>query len=203
MIRDRRDVEHTRRRRADGSLVRCEQLTVAYGSAPARVVALDRVDLAVHAGETVALWGPSGSGKTTLLHALGGLVEPNEGAVLWNGVPLSPLDADARTRERPRDRLRVPGVEAAARVHGVREHRVCRIRVERRKGRRVRCRGSRDGAADARRACARRRTPAVGALRRRGTAGRDRPRARAAPELLLCDEPTGHLDTDTTLGCWS
>ena len=34
---------------------------------------------------------------------LGGLVEPNEGAVLWRGVPLSTVDADARTRGRPHD----------------------------------------------------------------------------------------------------
>ena len=38
------------------------------------------------------------------------------------------------------------------------------------------------------------RFPPRGALRRRGAAGGDRPGAGAAPELLLCDEPTGHLD---------
>src|SRR5262249_21057709 len=46
----------------------------------------------------VGLQGPSGSGKTTLLHALGGLVEPTAGDVLWEGEPLSSLDAAARTR---------------------------------------------------------------------------------------------------------
>jgi ABC-type lipoprotein export system ATPase subunit len=45
------------------------------------VVALADVDLDVHEGETVALLGRSGSGKTTLLHVVGGLVEPTSGAV--------------------------------------------------------------------------------------------------------------------------
>ena len=48
------------------------------------------------------MWGPSGSGKTTLLHALGGLVEPTAGEVLWKGAPLSSLDASARGRARAR-----------------------------------------------------------------------------------------------------
>ncbi len=75
-------------------------VTVAYGRRAARVVALQRVSLAMTAGESLALWGRSGSGKTTLLHALGGLVEPVEGGVWWHGEPLSSLDAGARGRAR-------------------------------------------------------------------------------------------------------
>ena len=81
-----------------GALVACRGLTVAHGSGRARVVALDAVDLTLRPGEQVGLQGPSGSGKTTLLHALGGLVEPTAGDVLWEGEPLSSLDAAARTR---------------------------------------------------------------------------------------------------------
>jgi ABC-type lipoprotein export system ATPase subunit len=77
-------------------------LTVAYGSGEARVIALDGVDVSLVADEAVALWGPSGSGKTTLLHALGGLVEPTDGVVLWQGTPLSSLDTSARARARAR-----------------------------------------------------------------------------------------------------
>jgi ABC-type Fe3+/spermidine/putrescine transport system ATPase subunit len=39
-------------------------------------------------GEILALLGPSGSGKTTLLEIIAGLVEPEQGDCLWNGVSL-------------------------------------------------------------------------------------------------------------------
>ena len=80
----------------------CRAVTVAYGSGPARVMALSEVDFQVRQGERVALFGPSGSGKTTLLHVLGGLVVPDGGEVRWRGAPLSTLDASARARERAR-----------------------------------------------------------------------------------------------------
>jgi len=53
------------------------------GSPP--VVALDRVDLAIHAGDLVAIVGPSGSGKSTLLHVMGTLDRPSAGAVRVEG----------------------------------------------------------------------------------------------------------------------
>jgi lipoprotein-releasing system ATP-binding protein len=78
------------------TLAVCRSLTVTYGEGDARVDALLDVDFAVEQGDSVALLGRSGSGKTTLLHALGGLVEPTSGEVLWQGRPLSSLDAAAR-----------------------------------------------------------------------------------------------------------
>src|SRR3954465_8378221 len=63
------------------TLVRCRGVTVVYGSGEAKVTALEDVDFEVHESETVALLGRSGSGKTTLLHVLGGLVQPTSGAV--------------------------------------------------------------------------------------------------------------------------
>jgi putative ABC transport system ATP-binding protein len=75
-------------------------VTVTYGSGESRVVALDHVSLAVDRGDSVALWGRSGSGKTTALHIMGGLIVPTEGVVEWDGAPLSSLDARARSRAR-------------------------------------------------------------------------------------------------------
>jgi putative ABC transport system ATP-binding protein len=76
------------------------EVTVVHGNGAARVEALHRVTLELRAGEALALWGRSGSGKTTLLHALGGLVEPLGGLVSFRGEELSTLDARARGRAR-------------------------------------------------------------------------------------------------------
>ncbi len=54
------------------------------GSPPVR--ALDKVSLAVAAGELVAVVGPSGSGKTTMLHLMGTLDRPTSGAVRVTGM---------------------------------------------------------------------------------------------------------------------
>lgn len=59
---------------------------------PSRLVAgkpvLERVSLAIHSGEVVAVLGPSGCGKSTLLRALVGLLAPSSGEVLAHGRPL-------------------------------------------------------------------------------------------------------------------
>jgi putative ABC transport system ATP-binding protein len=83
-------------------LASCRGISVVHGRGEARVVALDNVSVSLRAGDRVALSGPSGSGKTTLLHALGGLIVPATGEVLWRGEPLSSLDASARGRRRAR-----------------------------------------------------------------------------------------------------
>ncbi len=77
-------------------LAACRGVSVVYGSGAAQMRALDDVDLEIESGESVALLGRSGSGKTTLLHVLGGLVEPSEGVVEWKGRPLDSLDRAAR-----------------------------------------------------------------------------------------------------------
>jgi ABC-type lipoprotein export system ATPase subunit len=75
-------------------------VSVSHGVGDARVDALVDVTLEIEPGSTLALWGTSGSGKTTLLHVLGGLVEPTAGSVWWRGAELSSLDVAARGRAR-------------------------------------------------------------------------------------------------------
>ncbi len=82
------------------ALAACRDVVVEYGRGEGHVRALDGVSLDVEPGERVALRGRSGSGKTTLLHVLGGLVEPSAGRVEWTGRPLSTLERKARARER-------------------------------------------------------------------------------------------------------
>jgi putative ABC transport system ATP-binding protein len=83
-------------------LASCRNVSVVHGTGTAGVTALAGVDFRVCEGERVALFGPSGSGKTTLLHVLGGLVVPEHGQVIWRGGELSSLDAAARGRARSR-----------------------------------------------------------------------------------------------------
>ncbi len=66
----------------------------SYGHGAAEVRALSDVNMAVSAGELVAVMGPSGSGKSTLLSIAGTLEEPSAGEVLIDGVAVSTLSAD-------------------------------------------------------------------------------------------------------------
>jgi ABC-type lipoprotein export system ATPase subunit len=84
------------------ALASCRAVTVVHGRGDASVTALNDVDVEIGARQRISLTGRSGSGKTTLLHVIGGLVEPTGGEVLLNGEPLSSLDAAARGRARAR-----------------------------------------------------------------------------------------------------
>jgi len=75
-------------------VIRTQRLTVAYRSRPA----LTDVDLAVSAGERIALVGPNGAGKSTLLRAIAGLVDPAAGSVELGGTPIASLDRWAIAR---------------------------------------------------------------------------------------------------------
>ncbi len=60
--------------------------------------ALDRVDLHLPRGRSLALFGPNGAGKTTLLRLLSGELSPTEGAIHEDGVPLDTRSPQWRAR---------------------------------------------------------------------------------------------------------
>jgi putative ABC transport system ATP-binding protein len=82
------------------ALAQVRGASVVHGRGEAAVHALRDVDFTVQEGDSISLWGRSGSGKTTLLHLLGGLVEPTTGSVEWRGEALASLDASARAQVR-------------------------------------------------------------------------------------------------------
>ncbi|NBE94319.1 ABC transporter ATP-binding protein [Nonomuraea sp. KC401] len=189
------------------------ELTEVCREFPARppVRALDRVTLKVDRGDYVAVAGPSGSGKSTLLNVLGLLDRPSSGSYRLDGAETTTLRDGARTRLRG-DRIGfvfqsfhllshrsvVENVMLAEIYRG----RTGTRNVPARSGTTKKGRGGR-------------RARAMAALERVGVAhragflpgllsGGERQRAAIArallgePSLLLCDEPTGNLDSRNT-----
>ncbi|UNK20707.1 ABC transporter ATP-binding protein [Paenibacillus sp. N3/727] len=72
-------------------------LTKHYGAEPNVVKALDGIDLTIERGEFVAIVGTSGSGKSTLLHMLGGLDRATSGTVKVDGKEIFSLKDDEMT----------------------------------------------------------------------------------------------------------
>ncbi|HWI22710.1 MAG TPA: ABC transporter ATP-binding protein [Baekduia sp.] len=85
-------------------LVSASGLTRVYGEGEASVVALDDVSVEFPVGRFTAIMGPSGSGKSTLMHLLAGLDRPTSGTVKIEDVELGSLKDDALTKLR-RDRI--------------------------------------------------------------------------------------------------
>lgn len=78
-------------------ILQTENLKKYYGSGDTTVKALDGVNFSVADGEFVAIVGTSGSGKSTLLHMLGGLDRPTSGKVIVAGKDIFSLKDDALT----------------------------------------------------------------------------------------------------------
>ena len=83
-------------------IYRVEQLAKVYGEGDAAVHALRGVDLEVHEGAMIVLLGPSGSGKSTFLNILGGLDHASSGHVWFEGEDLVACDDRRLTSYRRR-----------------------------------------------------------------------------------------------------
>ncbi|MGV3714073.1 ABC transporter ATP-binding protein [Pseudolysinimonas sp.] len=170
-------------------------LARSYGTGDAEVRAVAGVDLAVSTGELVVLRGRSGAGKTTLLDLLGGLQTPDAGSVRLAGEDLATLSperlADLRRRELGtvvQSFDLIPVLSAAENVEV--PLRIARTPVAERDAR-VRELLGLVGLADH---AAQRPAELSGGQQQRVAIARA---LAARPRLLLADEPTGQLDSET------
>ncbi|MBQ3934678.1 MAG: ABC transporter ATP-binding protein [Clostridia bacterium] len=177
------------------TILETRDLRKTYGSGEAEVHALDGVDLTVESGEFVAVVGSSGSGKSTLLHMLGGLDRPTSGTVMVDGRDLSALNDEELTIFRRRRIGFVFQSYNLVPVLTVRENILLPVRLD-------------GGQAD--REYAERVVHTLGLEGKldrlpNALSGGQQQRAAIAralvskPAIVLADEPTGNLDSATSL----
>ncbi len=166
-------------------------LTLAGPAGPVNV--LRGVTLRIAAGESVGLMGPSGAGKTSLMMIVAGLEHATAGRVAVVGQDLAPLDEDARARFR-RDHVGIvfqafhllPTMTALENV-------AMPLELAGRRDAERAARDMLDEVGLAQRAAHYPSQLSGGEQQRVALARALAPR----PELLLADEPTGNLDTET------
>ncbi|GAA0929116.1 ABC transporter ATP-binding protein [Nonomuraea longicatena] len=176
-------------------LVVVENLRKVYRSGPKEVVALREVSFTAHPGELIAVRGRSGSGKTTLLNQIGGLDTPDAGRVAIDGHDVTAMNEDRLLALR-RDTLGfvfqsfglIPVLSAAENV-GV-PMRLTRMPVDER-DQRVRMLLSLVGLEQH---ANQRPYELSGGQRQRVALARS---LANRPRLLIADEPTGQLDSQT------
>ena len=82
------------------ALIEMKEIVKDYRLGQTIVHALKGITLEFDSGEFVAIWGPSGSGKTTLLNLIGAIDEPTSGYLSFNGQELSKLSDDNKSELR-------------------------------------------------------------------------------------------------------
>ena len=178
-----------------GPLLTVRGVDRTFGHGAAAVHALRDISFDVEPGTMVAVVGRSGSGKTTLLNVIGGLDRPDAGSVTVDGVDVTGLDEDGLSQLR-RDKVSyvfqtfglIPVLSAAENV-GV-PLRLARAKPAERE-RRVELLLELVGLADH----ARQRPGELsGGQQQRVAIARA---LAASPRLLIADEPTGQLDSET------
>jgi putative ABC transport system ATP-binding protein len=87
---------------SDEPALQASNLVKVFGSGHTAVRAVDDISLTIRRGELVLIMGPSGSGKTTLLSMLGGLLRPTKGEILIDGVGITDLDESSLPEVRAR-----------------------------------------------------------------------------------------------------
>lgn len=75
-------------------MIRMEQVSKVYRTENVEQRALDHVDLSLEEGKFIVVLGPSGAGKSTLLNLLGGMDSPTEGKITVDGLDISTLNRD-------------------------------------------------------------------------------------------------------------
>ena len=173
-------------------------LRKTYGSGESAVTVLNGLDLAIAAGEYVAVLGPSGCGKSTLLNVLGLMDVPDAGEVFFSGRPTSRMDEEEKSLLRNESLGFIFQFDSLLPEFTVLENVLMPARVAMARGR------TRESLAQAEaRALALLRGLGLEGLRDRfpvQTSGGERQRAALCralvnrPALLLADEPTGNLD---------
>lgn len=176
------------------SILVTENLKKYYGTEPNIVRALDGVSLSVEEGEFVAIVGKSGSGKSTLLNMMGGLDVPTEGEVIIAGKKLSRLDDERLTIFRRRRIGFVFQNYNLVPILNVYENIILPVSLDGERPdedyirRVIRLLGIQDKLTDMP-------NNLSGGQQQRVAIARA---LAAQPALLLCDEPTGNLDSKTS-----